>query len=75
MLFEDALFRPELIDAMHAAFIVACARLRLRPGSRESDPVALRIVDLAKAGVHDAKLLASLVLLGADNDGGNHVRP
>ena len=50
MPFENTLFQPELIDAMHAAFIVACARMRLRPGSRESDPVASRIVDLAKVG-------------------------
>ena len=67
MPFENTLFQPELIDAMHAAFILACIRVRLRPGSRESDPVASRIVDIAKAGVHDAKMLASLALLGAGN--------
>jgi hypothetical protein len=59
---EEMLFRRELIDAMHAAFIRVCARRRLRPGSSESDLVALRIVDLAKRGVHDAKTLASLAL-------------
>ena len=62
MPFEEALFRPELIDAMHAAFVVVCARLRLRPGSSESDLVALKILDLARAGVHDARKLASLAL-------------
>jgi hypothetical protein len=60
---EEALFRPELIDAMHAAFVVVCARLRVRPGSSESDLVALKILDLAKAGVHDARKLASLAVL------------
>jgi hypothetical protein len=61
---EEMLFQRELIDAMHAAFIKVCARLRLRPGSSESDLVALSIVDLAKNGVHDPKTLASLALLG-----------
>jgi hypothetical protein len=60
---EEILFQPEQIDAMHAAFIVVCTRLHLRPGSRESDPVALRILDLVKTGVRDAKTLTSLALL------------
>jgi hypothetical protein len=60
---EEMRFRRELIDAMHAAFTKVCARLRLRPGSSESDLVALRIVDLAKNGVHDSKTLVSLALI------------
>ncbi len=52
------IFQPEHIDAMHAAFVIACARLRLRVGSSESDGVALKIVDLAKRGEHDSKKLA-----------------
>jgi hypothetical protein len=61
---EEMLFERELIDAMHAAFTEVCARQRLRPGSSESDFVALRILDLAKTGVHDAETLASLALTG-----------
>jgi hypothetical protein len=49
---------------MHAAFVKACAKLRLRPGSSESDLIALRIVALAKNGIRDARTLASLALLG-----------
>jgi hypothetical protein len=60
---KDILFQPEHIDAMHAAFVAACARLRLRVGSIESDRLALRIVDLAEAGERDARTLASLALL------------
>jgi hypothetical protein len=60
MPFEKTLRQPELIEAMHAAFIRVCWILRLRPGSSESDIVALSILDLAKTGVHDARTLASL---------------
>jgi hypothetical protein len=42
MSIEDLLLQPEQIDAMHAAFVIACAKLRLRLGSSESDRVALR---------------------------------
>lgn len=57
---EERLFQPELIDAMHAAFVAVCARLRLREGSPASDRVALAIVDLARAGECDAKRPAIL---------------
>jgi hypothetical protein len=59
---EETLRQPELIETMHAAFVRVCWKLRLRPGSSESDVVALRILDLAKTGVHDARTLASLAL-------------
>jgi hypothetical protein len=62
MSIEEVLFEPELIYAMHAAFVIACTKLRLRVGSKESDSVALKIVDLAKAGEHDAERLAALAL-------------
>jgi hypothetical protein len=62
MPFEKTLRQPELIEAMHAAFIRVCWILRLRPGSSEIDVVALSILDLAKTGVHDARTLASLAL-------------
>ncbi len=62
MPFEKGLRQPELIETMHAAFIRVCWILRLRPGSSESDAVALSILDLAKTGVHDPRTLASLAL-------------
>ena len=58
----DIIFRPEQIDAMHAAFVIVCAKLHLRAGSRESDRIAARIVDLAKTGERDATELAWLML-------------
>jgi hypothetical protein len=36
MPFEKALFQPELVDDMHAAFLMVCARLRVRPGSSKA---------------------------------------
>jgi hypothetical protein len=65
---EETLCQPELIDAMHSAFIRVCARLRLRPGSSESDPIALRILYLARTGVHDTKTLIALALVGEPTD-------
>jgi hypothetical protein len=62
MSIEEVFFQPEQIDAMHAAFVIVCARLRLRIGSKESDRVALKIVDLANEGEHDAKRLVELAL-------------
>ena len=38
MPFENTLFQPELIDAMHAAFILACIRVRLRPDREKATP-------------------------------------
>jgi hypothetical protein len=63
---EEMLCQPELIDAMHTAFVRVCAVMRLRPGSSESDQVALRLLDLAKVGVHDVGKLSSLALRGMD---------
>ncbi len=69
MSMEEVLFQSEQIDVMHAAFVIACTKLRLRVGSKESDRVALKIVDLAKAGEHDAKMLAALALSEISDDG------
>jgi hypothetical protein len=59
---EEVLFQPEQIDAMHAAFVIVCVQLRLRVGSKESDRIAARIVDLARTGARDATELAWLTL-------------
>jgi hypothetical protein len=66
MSIEDLLLQPEQIDAMHAAFVIGCAKLRLRLGSSESDRVALKIVELAKEGERDSKRLAELALSNID---------
>jgi hypothetical protein len=62
MAIADIIFQPEQIDAMHAAFVVVCAKLNLRAGSKESDRIAAKIVDLAKTGERDATELAWLTL-------------
>jgi hypothetical protein len=59
---EEMRSQRALIDAMHAAPVAVCARLRLRVGSPASDRVALAIVDLARAGECDPKRPASLAL-------------
>jgi hypothetical protein len=59
---EEMLYRPELIDAMHAALVAVFARRRLRVGGPKSDCVALAIVDLATGGECDPKRLALLAL-------------
>jgi hypothetical protein len=55
-------FDPEHVVVMLTAFDDACAKLRLRKGDRKTDLVALKIVDLAKAGERDAHRLLAHVL-------------
>jgi hypothetical protein len=62
MWLEEMLFQPEQIDAMYAAFVIVCTRLRLRAGAPESDRVAATIVDVAKAGDYEPERLASRAL-------------
>ncbi len=62
MAIADIIFQPEQIDAMHAAFVIVCAKLHLRTGSKERDRIAARIVELAKPGPRDATELAWLTL-------------
>jgi hypothetical protein len=62
-------FLPEQIDAMHAAFTVVCARMRIRAGTVESDRIALKIVDLAIAGERNTERLASLAFADVDHHG------
>jgi hypothetical protein len=57
---------PTAATPMTERLVRVCRVLRFLPGSRESDAVALRIVDLAKGGVRDARTLASLALRGMD---------
>jgi hypothetical protein len=59
---RDLAFDPEHVQVMLTAFDAACAKLRLRKGDKITDRVALKIVDLAKAGERDAHRLLTLVL-------------
>jgi hypothetical protein len=47
---------------MLTAFDSACAKLHLRKGDEMIDVVALKILDLARAGERDAERLLALVL-------------
>jgi hypothetical protein len=55
-------FDPEHVQVMLTAFDGACAKLRLRKGDKRIDRVALKVVDLAKAGERDTHRLLALVL-------------
>jgi hypothetical protein len=57
---RDVAFGPEHLQL--TAFDDACAKLHLRKGDEMTDLVALKIVDLAKAGERDAHRLLALVL-------------
>jgi hypothetical protein len=59
---HELAFDPEHVQIMLTAFDNACAKLRLRKGDKRIDRVALRVVDLAKAGERDADRLLALVL-------------
>jgi ubiquinone biosynthesis protein UbiJ len=59
---RDLAFDSEHVRAMLAAFDGACARLHLRKGDKLTDLVAVKIVDLAKAGERDTDRLIALAL-------------
>jgi hypothetical protein len=59
-------FTPEQIDIMHAAYETACEKLRIRPGGRAADHVAVMIVDLAATGVLDVDAITAALVLAAD---------
>ena len=66
-------FEPEHIQAMHWAFEAVCAKLQLSMASedRMTELVGEKIIELARAGEHDADRLAARVLadFGIENDG------
>jgi hypothetical protein len=59
---RDLAFDPEHVQVMLTAFDGACAKLQLRKGDKLTDLVALKIVDLARAGERDPDRLLALVL-------------
>jgi hypothetical protein len=66
-------FFPDQIEAMHAAFVAVCGRLKLHAGTgdRATDLVAVKIVDLARGGEFDVDRLTALALaeFGVEDDG------
>jgi hypothetical protein len=61
---RDLAFDPEHVQAMVSAFEIVCTKLRLVRGKGDqlAELVALKIVDLAKAGEWNAIVLASRVI-------------
>jgi hypothetical protein len=56
-------FQPEHIEAMHAAYEKACAALRLDgKADRATELVAIKIIELAKAGELDPDRLCTRTL-------------
>jgi hypothetical protein len=66
-------FEPKHIEAMQRAFGAVCARLQLSVGLGDcvTELVARKIIELARAGEHDADRLTARVLaeFGVGNDG------
>jgi hypothetical protein len=56
-------FQPEHIEAMHAAYEKACARLRLTgKADCATERVAIKIIELAKSGELDPDRLCTRTL-------------
>ena len=66
-------FKPEHIEAKQWAFDAVCAKLELSTGTGDqvTELVALRIIELARAGERDANRLTARALaeFGVGNDG------
>jgi hypothetical protein len=66
-------FQPEQIRVIHGAFEAVCAKLQLSTGTgdRVTELVALRIIELARAGERNADRLTARVFaeFGIENDG------
>ena len=66
-------YEPEHIQAMHRAFDAVCAKLELSTAAVDqvTELVALRIIELARAGEQDANRLTARTLaeFGVGNDG------
>jgi hypothetical protein len=61
---RDLVFGPDQIESMHKAFRAICARMRLK-GAKSApiiELVAIKIVELARAGESDAEKLIEGVL-------------
>ena len=62
---EGEFFDPELIEIMGQALVGACQRLGRKPADDAATRLlATRIIEQARAGVHDVELLIAVVLKG-----------
>jgi hypothetical protein len=59
---DNAAFGPEAIKAMSEALERACAALHVNGRLRDREVIAARIIDLARNGVLDAKVLSDRVV-------------
>jgi hypothetical protein len=63
---EDATFEPAAITAMSQALEEACTSLSITSDQKhEREQIAMRIIDLARSGMIDAKALRNRVLFEA----------
>jgi hypothetical protein len=60
---DNAAFGPEAIEAMSEALERACAALHVNGQLRDRELIAARIIDLARNGVLDAKVLSNRVVV------------
>jgi hypothetical protein len=58
---DSAAFDPEAIKAMSKALEEACQALQINGQMKDREVVATRIIDLARSGVVDAKVLSERV--------------
>jgi hypothetical protein len=60
---DQAVFDPDVTNAMSAAFDEVCRALDLSTGdSRGRETVAIRVIELVRRGVRDPELLRQRVL-------------
>lgn len=59
---DNSAFDPDAVKAMSEALERACAALRIDGELRDREVIAMRIIDLARNGVIDAKALSDRVI-------------
>ena len=59
---DHSAFEPDEIDAMSRALEETCKALNIDGQTKDRETVAARIIDLARNGVVDAKVLCERVL-------------
>ena len=59
---DHASFEPEAIEIMSDALEEACKALHINGEIKDREAVAVRIIDLARSGVIDAKALSRRVV-------------
>ena len=59
---DQSAFAPESVHAMSVAFDEVCQALRLNGNYSAKETIAVRIIDLARQGEHDASRIRDRVL-------------